>query len=67
MMPFLRFRGNDRFWRLSLGFLWIPAIIVVITVEQDWLHLPQSVTWISLGALAVGFVAFVLVADRRRA
>jgi len=66
MMPFLRFRASDRFWRLSVGFLWLPAIIVVITIE-DWLHLGPSIMWISLGALGVAFVAFVLLADRGRA
>ena len=64
MMPFLRHRSDDRWWRLSLGLLWLPAIVVVITVE-DWMHLSQSIMWISLGALFVGFLAFVFLADRR--
>jgi len=65
MMPFLRYRGGDRWWRLSLGFLWLPAIVVVITIE-DWIHAPQSIIWISLGLLFVGFITFTLVWDRMR-
>jgi len=65
MMPFLRHRASDRWWRVGLGFAWIPAIIVLITVE-DWLHLSQSVMWISLGVLFVVFMAYLLVWDRRR-
>src|SRR5262245_1584666 len=64
MMPFLRHRATDRWWKVGLGFIWIPAIIVVITVE-DWLHLSQSVTWISLGVLFVAFMAYLLFWDRR--
>jgi hypothetical protein len=64
MMPFLRHRSSDRWWRLSLGFLWLPALVVVITVE-DWMHLSQSLIWISLGVLFVGFLTFVYLADRR--
>jgi hypothetical protein len=64
MMPFLRHRPSDRWWRLSLGFLWLPALVVVITVG-DWIHLSQSIVWISLGVLLVGYLAFVFVVDRR--
>jgi len=64
MMPFLRHRTADRWWRLSLGFLWLPALVIVITVE-DWFHLSQSIMWISLGVLFVGFLAFAFLADRR--
>ena len=62
LMPFLRHRASDRWWRLGLTFVWVPAMIVVITVE-DWLHLPQSVGWISLGVLFVLFMAYVLLRD----
>jgi hypothetical protein len=34
MMPFLRHRSNDRWWRVGIGFAYIPAIIAVITVER---------------------------------
>lgn len=64
MMPFLRHRAGDRWWRLALGFLWLPAIVVVITVQQ-WLHFSATITWISLGVMFVGFVAFVFLSDRR--
>jgi hypothetical protein len=60
MMPFLRYRAGDRWWRLSLGFLWLPAIVIVITVG-DWIHLSQSVIWISLGVLTVALVGFALL------
>ena len=63
MMPFLRRRSGDRWWRLSLGFLLLPAMIVIITVE-DWLHLSQSIMWISLGVLLAAFVTYILVSDR---
>lgn len=49
---------EDNVWRDRLVWLWVPALIVVITVE-DWLHVPQLVGWISLGVL---FVVFLLVA-----
>jgi hypothetical protein len=55
----------DRMWRRTLGCLWLPAIVVLITVE-DWLHVPQEMGWISIAGL---FVVFLLVAwwsDRKR-
>ena len=66
LAPFLRYRATDRAWRLAFGLLWIPAIIVVVTVE-DWMHLPQGVQWLSLGAVFVLFmaVAFLPVGLRR--
>ena len=66
MMNFLRHRSTDRWWRVGLGFIWIPAIIVVITLE-DWLHFPQSVMWISIGVVFVAFMAYLLFwnLDRR--
>ena len=35
MMPFLRYKAGDRWWKLGLGFAYLPAVIAVITVE-DW-------------------------------
>jgi hypothetical protein len=58
LAPFLRYRSDDRAWRLAFGCLWIPAVIVVITAES-WLGIPQGVEWISI---AVVFVAFIAVA-----
>ena len=55
MMPFLRHRANDRWWKVGIGFAYVPAIIAVITVE-DWMHLSQSVMWISLGVFYVAFM-----------
>jgi hypothetical protein len=46
-----------RNWGRTLGLLWIPAIIVLVTVEL-WLGLPQVAGWISLVGL---FVVFLLV------
>lgn len=63
LMPFLRYRQGDRWWRVGFGFLWLPAIIVLLTIE-DLLHVPQGMAWISLGVLLVVYVLFVLVADR---
>lgn len=65
MMPFLRYRASDRWWRVGIGFLWVPAIIAVITVE-DWLHLSEGLMWTSLGVLFVGFIAFLLFWDSRK-
>lgn len=56
LAPFLRYRSTDRAWRLAFGLLWIPAMIVVITVE-DWMHVPQGFQWISLGVVFVVFMA----------
>ena len=36
--------------------LWIPAIIVVVTVE-DWMHISQGVQWLSLAVVFVVFMA----------
>ena len=63
LAPFLRHRRGDRWWRVGLGFLYVPAIILVITVE-DWMGIPQWIIWTSLGVFFVGFVAFLLLADR---
>lgn len=65
MMPFLRHRAGDRWWRLSAGLLWIPAIIILITVE-DWLHVTQTMMWISLGILFAVYLGAVLISDRTR-
>lgn len=56
LAPFLRYHATDRAWRLTFGCLWIPAIIVVITVEQ-WIGIPQNVQWISLGVVFLVFMA----------
>jgi len=62
LAPFLRHRRGDRWWRVGLGFLYVPGIIVVITVE-DWMGMSQWIIWISLGVFFVTFVAFLLLAD----
>jgi len=63
LAPFLRHRRGDRWWRVGLGFLYVPAIILVITVE-GWMGIPQWIIWTSLGVFFVGFIAFLLLADR---
>ena len=63
MMPFLRHRSSDRWWKLALWWVWLPALVVLITVE-DWLHIPQGITWISLGVLLIVYVGFMLLLDR---
>ena len=63
LMPFLRYRRGDRWWRLGLGCGWLPLMLIVITIE-DWMHVPQAVGWMSIGALFLAFVAFVLLYDR---
>lgn len=63
MLPFLR--SNERWWKVGIGLFWIPAIIAVITIE-DWMHLSQSATWLSLGALFVAFMAYLLFWDQKR-
>lgn len=63
LAPFLRYRRGDRAWRLSLGCMYIPAIIVVLTVEQ-WLHVAQDLQWISLGVLFALFIGTTLLSDR---
>lgn len=66
LAPFLRYRSDDRAWRLAFGCAWIPAVIVVITIEQ-WMHISQDIQWISLGIVFVLFmaVAFIRVPLRR--
>jgi hypothetical protein len=51
-------------WRRTLGCLWLPAMIVLITVE-DWLHVPQGVGWLSLVGLFVVFMAVARWGDRK--
>ena len=65
MMPFLRHRATDRWWRVAFGLAWIPATIVLITIE-DWMHVPQGAMWISIGALFVAFTGLSLVLTRVR-
>jgi hypothetical protein len=55
LAPFLRYRATDRAWRLAFGILWIPAIIVVITIEE-WMGIPQNIQWLSLGVVFVLFM-----------
>jgi hypothetical protein len=65
MMPFLRYRYGDRWWKVGIGFAYVPAIIAVVTVET-WLGLDQSVIWISLGVFYVAFLATIYVVERSR-
>ena len=44
--------------------MWIPAIIVLITVE-DWMHVPQVVGWISVAVLLVVFLLVARLSDRK--
>ncbi len=64
LAPFLRYRATDRAWRLAFGCLWIPAIIVVVTVEQ-WMGVPQNFEWISLGAVFLLFMAIAFLPQPR--
>ena len=65
MMPFLRHRASDRWWKVGIGFAYVPAIIAVITVE-DWLHLSQAVMWISLGLFYLAFMGTVYLTWRSK-
>lgn len=65
MMPLLRHLPGDKAWWLAIGLMWIPAIIVVLTVE-DWLHVPQGIQWISLGVLFVVFIVVSIFSNRQR-
>ena len=62
MVPF--FKSTDRWWKIGIGFFWIPAIIVAVTVGL-LLHLPQELIWLFLGVLFVGFMAYLLFWDGR--
>jgi hypothetical protein len=64
MMPFLRYKAGDRWWKLGLGFAYLPAVIAVITIE-DWMHLSQSWMWITLGLFYVAFVATIYLSQRK--
>lgn len=65
MLPFLRHRSSDRWWRVGIGFAWIPAIILLITVE-DWMNVPQATMWVSLGIFFVVFIGIALAVSRIR-
>jgi hypothetical protein len=62
MMP-LAYGTNN--WGRTLGLLYIPAVIVLITVEMDVLHMPQSAGWWSIVGLVVAFVLIGRWLDRR--
>ena len=65
LAPFLRYRSDDRAWRLAFGCLWIPAVIVVITVEA-WLGIPQGWQWVSLGVVFIAFMAVAFLPVPKR-
>lgn len=65
MLPFLRHRSSDRWWRVGIGFAWIPLVIVLITVEQ-WLNVPQGAMWVSLGIFFVVFIGISIAVSRIR-
>ena len=52
-------------WRRTLGCLWIPAIVVLITIE-DWLHVPQVAGWISIAVLLVVLLVVARLSDRKQ-
>jgi hypothetical protein len=54
---------EDNVWRDRLVWLWVPAMILLITIE-DWLHVPQLVGWLSIGALFVVFLVVAWLTDR---
>lgn len=56
--------GTNR-WGRTLGCLYIPAMIVLITIEEDVLHIPQVAGWLSLVGLFAGFVLVARWLDRR--
>jgi hypothetical protein len=64
MLPFLRHRPGDRWWRVGIGFAYLPAIVVIVTLEL-WLHVAPSLIWISLGAFYVAFFATVYVIQKK--
>jgi hypothetical protein len=66
LAPFLRYRATDRAWRLAFGCMWLPAIIVVLAVEE-WMGVSPGIQWISLGVVFVVFmaIAFLPVQLRR--
>lgn len=64
MIPFFRYRAGEPWWRVGIGFAYLPAIIVVITVEL-WMKADAPVIWLSLGIFWIAFVGYVLLSDRR--
>lgn len=58
----LRYR-EDNVWRDRLVWLWVPSMIVLITID-DWLHIPQWAGWMSLGGLLVVFLLAAWLTDR---
>ena len=64
MIPFLRSRPGESWWKVGIGFAYLPAIVLVVTVEI-WMNLDQSVIWISLGVFYVGFMVFLGLIERK--
>ena len=63
MMPFLRYGRGDKWWRLSLGLLYVPGIIVLVSIGL-WLGFPQPFIWLLLGVLWVGFMGYLVFRGR---
>lgn len=61
-LAFMRYE-EDNVWRDRLGCLYLPAMVVLITVE-DWLHVPQVAGWISLVGLFAFFMLIARIGDR---
>ena len=53
-----------RGWGRSAGLLWVPAVIVLVTVEL-WLGVPQVAGWISLIGLFAAIMLLNFWIDRR--
>lgn len=54
-----------RNWGRNLGLLWVPGVVILITIEL-WLGVPQVAGWISMIGLLVAFLLVARWIDRRR-
>ena len=64
MLPFLRYRPTDRWWKLAIGFVYLPAVVVIVSLEA-WLNFDQSLIWISLGVFYAVFLAAIYLSQRK--
>jgi hypothetical protein len=63
----LPFRYGTNPWGRTLGCLYLPAVVVLLTIELDVLHMPDAAGWVSMVGLFVAFILFGRWLDRRRA
>ena len=56
---------DDPLWKTLLSWLWLPALVLFITLEL-WLGIPQVVAWLLTIGFVLGYAVIGWVAYRKR-